>query len=87
MEKEILMHKMEKTLIFKEKMHQEAKKRGEKLKEFTNQIYNKMKQIENDLNRIRKDIEERMIKAEGINCCPEGEQQICWKKEIMKKFR
>lgn len=32
MEKEILLHKMEKTLIFKEKMHQEAKKRGEKLK-------------------------------------------------------
>ena len=26
-EKEILLHKMERTLIFKEKMHQQAKKR------------------------------------------------------------
>lgn len=45
MEKEMLLHKMEKALIFKEKMHQEAKKRGEKLKEFTDSIYAKMKKI------------------------------------------
>ncbi len=78
---------MEKALIFKEKMHQEAKKRGEKLKEFTNGIYSKLKQIENDLNKIRQDIEVQMTKAEEIKCCPEGAQQVCWKKEIMKKFR
>jgi hypothetical protein len=37
---------MERALIFKEKMHQEAKKRAEKLKEFTDGIYTKMKTVE-----------------------------------------
>ena len=53
MEKEGILHKMEKALIFKEKMHQEAKKRGERLKEFTDGIYTKMSSIEAELNKLR----------------------------------
>lgn len=63
-EKEILLHKMERAFIFKEKMHQEAKRRGEKLKQFTDGIYDKMRQIEAELNILRVSIEERMNKAE-----------------------
>jgi len=55
---------MERAFIFKEKMHQEAKRRGEKLKQFTDGIYDKMRQIEAELNILRVSIEERMNKAE-----------------------
>jgi len=33
-------------LIFKEKLQQEVKKKSERLREFTDQIYNRMKHIE-----------------------------------------
>ena len=56
---------MERALIFKEKMHQEAKRRCEKLKEFTDGIYTKMRQIEADLNNIRIEIEKQMKKVEN----------------------
>jgi hypothetical protein len=28
-----------------------------------------------------------MGQAESIKCCSEGDQNVCWKKEVMKKFR
>jgi hypothetical protein len=46
MEKQSRIHKAEMALIFKEKLHQEVKKKSERLREFTNQIYARMKQIE-----------------------------------------
>lgn len=48
-----MLHKIERSLIFKEKMLQEAKKRGEKLKEFYDGIFARMKKIEVDLTTLR----------------------------------
>lgn len=60
---------MERALIFKEKMHQEAKRRAERLKEFTDAIYLKMKALEESLNHIRLQVEEKMTAMEGATCC------------------
>lgn len=63
MEKELILHKMERAFIFKEKMHQEAKKRAEDLKVFTDGLYSKMARIEQDLDSLRRHIEAQMAAA------------------------
>lgn len=48
------------ALIFKEKMNQESKKRMERLKEFADNLYNKMRSIEKDLNKVWESILAKM---------------------------
>jgi chaperonin cofactor prefoldin len=57
------------ALIFKEKMHQEVKKRSERLKEFTDNIHTKMRNIEKELNHAWTNIMKEMEKYESSVCC------------------
>ena len=50
-------------------MSQEARKRGEKLKEFMDGIYSRMSAIQSDLNQLRVDIENKMSTADNLKCC------------------
>lgn len=75
------------ALIFKQKMHQEVKKRNERLKEFTDSLHSKMKQIEKDLNNLWANIMKQMEGGESQKCCNDPDPKGCWKKEVMKKCR
>lgn len=74
-------------MIFKEKMHQEVKKRSERLKEFTDNIHTKMRNIEKELNATWINIMNEMEKAEKVECCESPDPKGCWKKDVMKKCR
>ena len=86
MEKEARIHKAEMALIFKEKIFQEAKKRHERLKSFSDQIHAKMQAMEQELAATWERVIEGMDKARQ-ECCDEPDPKGCWKKEVMKKCR
>jgi hypothetical protein len=68
------------TLIFKEKLQQDVKKKSERLREFNEQIYNRMKQIETELNRVWQNILQLMQDNHEVKCCQQPDPQGCWKK-------